>query len=876
MERPHAAAPQEVLEALQATADGLTDAEAARRRERYGLNRLAPAAPASAWRVLFSQLESVIVYLLAAAIAISLAFGDRLEAAAIAVVLAINTLLGFVTELRARRAMEALLDLDVPRAAVIRSGELRSIDAAELVPGDVIRLDTGRQVPADARLLDASDLTADEAPLTGESLPVTKAPLADVAPDAPLAERPTMVHKGTTIVTGVGRAVVTATGGSTEVGRIGALARAITLEPTPLERKLDVLGRRLVWLTLAVAGLVAGLGIFNALPLDAVIETAIALAIAAVPEALPAVATITLAVGVRRMARRQALVRRLPSVETLGSVTVVCTDKTRTLTSGDMQVVRVWTNAHDVAVRVDRPEIPGDAVDAVRALLETAARASRDQPSSADGAAHSGDPVDRAMVSAARAVGVDPAVSDESPAALLPFSSERKLMAAFFETDGVLTACAKGAPRAILTVCSTVLERGQARPIDDDAHGRLVAINDAFARDGLRVLAVARGGVRDAAAAALTDLTLIGFVGLADPPAPGVKETIRRLRTAGLRTVMLTGDQRLTAEAIGRELGVLDAGAEAMGGHDLDALPPDARDATIARQSAFSRISPEHKLTIVRALQSRGEIVAMLGDGVNDAAALKQADVGVAMGKRGTDVAKQAAAIVLENDRFETIGAAVEEGRVIFDNIRKFVFYLFSCNLAEVLVLLAAGVAGLPLPLLPLQLLWLNLATDTFPALALALEPAETDVMHRPPRRPDEALLSAAFLRAVFVYAAAITAVTLTAFIWTLTSSPAQATTMAFLTLALAQTFHLGNARSDSAVLAPRRALANPFALGAVALVLTLQVIVMTWPPLAHVLRLAPLSGRDWAVAVALALVPAVIGQIVKSVRTVRGGGRDS
>ena len=867
----HAQPAADVLAALGGDAGGLSQAEAQRRLQQHGPNRVDPPAPTSAWHILLAQIRSVIVYLLVAAIVISLFFGDRVEAAAIAAVLVINTGLGFITELRARRAMEALINLEVPRAVVRRDGELRAIDASDVVPGDIVELETGRQIPADARLIESSDLAVDEAPLTGESLPIRKSPEAIVAAQAPLAERPAMVYKGTTVVAGIGRAVVTATGPDTEVGRIGVLTGAITLEPTPLERRLDALGRRLVWLTILIAGLVAGLGILHEQPMSRVFETAIALAIAAVPEALPAVATIALAVGVNRMARRHALVRRLPAVETLGSVTVVCTDKTRTLTSGEMTVVRVWAAGHDLSV--DRRDgLPEEARLAMTALLAAAAAASRGQASPSGGAAPGGDPVDLAMLAAADAIGAA-APDARNAAGVVPFSSDRKLMAVFFRSDGDIVAHAKGAPRAILEICSLAAAAAGVRPLDDETRREMLAVNDALAADGLRVLAVASGPVAAAAPESLSGLTLLGFVGLADPPAPGVRETIGRLKAAGLRTVMLTGDQRLTAEAIGRALGLLEPGATAMNGADLDTLAEDARAGVIRRQAAFSRISPEHKLTVVQALQRGGEIVAMFGDGVNDAAALKQADVGVAMGVRGTDAAKQAAAIVLQDDRFDTIAAAVEEGRVIFDNIRKFVFYLFSCNVAEVLVLLGAGVAGLPLPLLPLQLLWLNLVTDTFPALALAMEPADADVMQRPPRRPDEALLSAAFLSRIFLYAGLITLSTLGAYLWALEASPDRAVTMAFMTLAFAQTTHLGNARSDSAVLRPARALANPYAIGAIALTIALQLVAIFFAPLASLLQLAPLDGRQWAIVIGAGLCPGVVGQAIKLLEHYRRAG---
>ena len=872
----HALSVAATLAAAETGRSGLSDSEAASRLERYGPNRLSPPRPVSALAILRDQLTGVVVLLLLAAAVISLILGDRLEAAAIAAVLAINTLIGFFTEWRARRAMEALLDLDVPRATVVRGGELRVIDAQLLVPGDVIDVNAGHRVPADARLVSTIDLRVTEAALTGESLPISKRADVELEDNAPLAERLNLLFKGTTVVAGTGRAVVIATGAQTEVGRIGTLVGLVQEERTPLERRLDSLGRRLVWLALGVAALVAILGAVQGAPLGLVVETGIALAVAAVPEALPAVATIALAVGMRRMARRHALVRRLPAVETLGSTTVVCTDKTRTLTSGEMTVVRVWAAGREFDLLGE----PASADEDLARVLRTAVLASRQQASavgtSADdpraGNSAAGphvDPVDAAVQQAAARIGLgrtDPADAGRL-AGFVPFSSDRKFMASFHEMEGRLVASAKGAPRRILDLSARVWASDGERPLDEQQRASLVAVNDDLAVRGLRVLAVGSGEVGEASEAGLGELTFLGFLGLADPPAAGVKETIARLRTAGLRTLMLTGDQRLTAEAVGRELGVLGPGDRTMDGRELDELTGAARDQAIGRTHAFSRVTPEHKLAIVQSLQSRGEIVAMLGDGINDAAALKKANVGVAMGIRGTDVAKEAAAIVLQDDRFETVAAAVEEGRVIFDNIRKFVFYLFSCNVAEVFVLLVAGLAALPLPLAPLQLLWLNMVTDTFPALALAMEPGDPDVMRRPPQDPEEAILSRSFLASVLAFGVLITLSTLTAFVWSLGRAPDHAPTIAFMTLAFAQIAHLGNARSRGPVLRLERALANPYALAGAGLALLLQLAAATVEPLARILRVAPLDAVEWMVVVGLALLPALGGQMLKLVR---------
>ena len=855
--RWHAQPIETVLRGLETTAQGLSQKDAARRLERFGPNRLPGPPRVPAFRILLSQFRSVVVILLVAATAVSLLLGDSLEAAAIAAVLAINAALGFTTEFRARRAMEAILLLDVPRATVLRDGALRVIDAHDLAPGDIVELNAGQQVPADARVIESTDLRTNEAALTGESLPSSKHARQTLEDDTPLADRSNMAYSGTTVVAGVGRAAIVATGRATEVGRIGELTGGVTLEPTPLERRLDALGRVLVWVTLGVAALVASLGALQGAPLDLIVQMGIALAVAAVPEALPAVATIALAVGMHRMAARNALVRRLPAVEALGSTTVVCTDKTRTLTSGNMEVVRVWSAGREIGLAPGaEAHLDARATQVIEvALLASAAPAVPHPETQASGI----DPVDRAIADAAARLGIDRArlLEGSAEAGSVPFSSDRKFMAVFLRSGSGLAACVKGAPARVLDFCG---EPGRGEP----TRTALVEVNDNLAREGLRVLGVASGQVRDAGEHALGGLTFLGFIGLADPPAAGVKETIARLKRAGLRTVMLTGDQRLTAEAVGRELGLLQGDERVVGGQELEHLSGDELQAAAAHAGVFSRITPEHKLRIVQALQARGEIVAMLGDGVNDAPALKKADVGVAMGTRGTDVAKEAAAIVLRDDRFETIAAAVEEGRVVFDNIRKFVLYLFSCNVAEVLVLLAAGISGLPLPLLPLQLLWLNMITDTFPALALAMEPAEADVMHRPPRRPEEAILSRPFLLRILLYGALITGATLAAFLWGLAGPPGRATTMAFMTLALAQIAHLGNARRVGPVLDPGGAAANPYAIGAVALSIGLQVATLYVDPLPRLLRVTPLEPGEWLIVGACAVVPVLVGQGLK------------
>ncbi|HEX6308476.1 MAG TPA: HAD-IC family P-type ATPase [Longimicrobiales bacterium] len=883
----HAGHLDALLNALSSGPDGLSEDEAGSRLERFGPNSLEAVKPVSAWRILLHQFRSVVVLLLLAAAAVAWLLGDLIEAVAVLGVLAINAALGFTTELRARTAMAALLRLEVPKATVRREGHAQEVDATLLVPGDVILIEAGQAVPADARLITATELRTNESALTGESLPVDKDAGAVLPEDTPLAERANAIYMSTAIVAGSGKAVVAATGMHTEVGRIGGLVSTIREERTPLERRLDALGRRLVWVTLAVGIIVVGVGVWRGEPLGRMIETGIALAIAAVPEGLPAVSTIALAIGVARMARRHALVRRLPAVEALGSATMVCTDKTGTLTAGEMTASELWVGGRtyditgtgytpDGTFTCDGHVADASADAALAAALRIGVLANRASLVEEDGVWRSrGDPTEAALLVAASKAGLDyrelrgrlPEVAE------IPFSSERMLMATFHHDGDRIVAHVKGAPARIIELCDRLVLDGRIVELDDGLRERALEQNRTMAARGLRVLALANGERGGTGPDDLGGLILIGLVGISDPPAPGVQETIDAFRAAGIRTVMITGDQRLTAEAVARGLGILREGEHVIEGRELKHIESETQRDRLHSVSALARVSPEDKLHIVEAFQRSGHIVAMLGDGVNDAAALKRADIGVAMGIRGADVAKESAAVVLQDDRFSTIGAAIEEGRVIFDNIRKFVFYLFSCNVAEVFVILGAGLAGLPQPLLPLQILWLNLITDTFPALSLAAEPAETDVMQRPPRDPREAILSAAFVSRIGFYALLITSATLGAFIWGLrddAADMARAVTIAFVTLALAQTLHLANARGGGPALRWRRVISNRWALGAAALTVALQLLAVYFSPLARLLGVVPLAARDWLIIAPLALIPAVVGQALAGGRGTR------
>jgi Ca2+-transporting ATPase len=832
--------------------------------------------------VLLGQIRSVLVLLLVVAAVVAAATGDVADVVAIAAVLVLNVAIGFVTELRARRAMEALLRLEVLRARVVREGRSREVDARELVPGDVILVEAGQIVAADARLLEATELRTVEAALSGEPGSVHKSALATPAADADIADRRTMLYKTTSVVAGSARAVVVATGMSTEVGRIGELAQRVTKGRTPLERRLDALGRRLAVVAVGVAVLIAGVGAWQGVPLGRLLETAIALAVAAVPEGLPVVGTIAMAVGVRRMALRRALIRHLPVVETLGSASVICTDKTGTLTAGQMtaRVLRLAEREITVTGGGFAPEgqflaaghpVAPEADPVLTLALRVGALANAAELHRRNGIWHPvGDPTDVAFLVLAAKAGIERERLLEEWALdrQLPFSSERMLMAAFHRRDGAIVAFVKGAPRPVLERCHHMATPAGVRVLPEAEREALLAVNRDLAARGLRVLALATGQVEAAEEPGLTNLTWVGFAGLSDPPAEGVPETIRAFRDAGIRTVMITGDHRLTAASIARELGLMGAGDQVLEGKDIDRLSDQELDLVVPGVAVFGRASPESKLRIIAAFQRRGEVVAMLGDGVNDAAALRQADIGVAMGGRGTDLAKEASDVILEDDRFPTIGVAIEEGRVILENVRKFVVYLFSCNLAEIMVLLGAGVAGYPAALAPLQILWLNLLTDTFPALALAVEPGEPGIMRKPPADPRAAILSRPALWSAVGYALLIALATLAAFAWGLRrGDTASAATLAFMTLAFAQVFHLGNARGEGPVLSPQRAFGNRYALGAAVLAVGLQLLAALLPPLSRVLRVTPLSSSDWLVVGALGLIPAVAGQAIKVVR---------
>ena len=783
IEEPHSRTIEAVLAAAKTdSGGGLSTAEALSRKRHYGANELPTAERDPAWRRFATQFHQLVVWILIIAALIAGATGDALDAVVILAIVLLNAILGFVQEERAERALESLRNLSLPMARVWRDGGMQLLPAAELVPGDIVSLEAGDHIPADCRLIEAYALTIQEAALTGESSAVEKDAHGRVAGSASLADRTNMAYFGTSVTTGKGSAVVVATGSATELGKIAGMLAREPREPTPLQRRLAALGRVLVAVCLGIVALIAALLLARGLPLSEVLLPAISLAVAAVPEGLPAVVTVALALGLRRLVRRNALVRKLPSVETLGSVNVICSDKTGTLTRNEMTVRELLIDnrryrfsgggySPEGAITADNSAT--ESTYAFGADLDLAlsigrhcngARIVRDESGRWTVV---GDPTEGALIVAAMkrgAVGAEPSLRMEYE---VPFDSTRKIMSTIHRRgDGTRVMFVKGAPEAVLRRSTQVRLAGGDRPLADEQRTMILNRSDEMAGRALRVLGLAYRNEPDAGGeAAERELSFVGLVGMIDPPRDEARVAVARCREAGIRPVMITGDHPATARAIAAELGIADErSAVPLTGVDLDEID----DAELARRvssiSVYARVTAEHKLRIVHAWRRCGRIVAMTGDGVNDAPAVKAADIGIAMGITGTDVTKEAADMVLIDDNFASIVNAVEEGRGILDNIRKVIHYLLACNAGEVLLMLFAALFGLPVPLTALQILWINLVTDGLPALALAVEPPEPGLMNRRPPSMDVGVISWKRGRLIIVHGLMIAASALAAF----------------------------------------------------------------------------------------------------------------
>ena len=853
-------------------ARGLDDAEVRERRQRFGANELLARGKRGVLSILFDQLRSIVVVLLFLAGGLALLMGNVAEAIAVFVVIVINTAIGFVTEWRAIRSMEALRTLAKISCTLLRNGIVRQAPAEELVPGDIVLLATGDMVPADLRLIEAQKLGVDEAALTGESLPVSKG-TDTLDEQTTLFERRNMVFKGTAITRGGGKGVVAATGLHTEFGKIFEQVSEARPQHTPLEKRLNELGKRLAWAVIVIGALLAGVGILVGREIALAIEVAIALAVAAIPEGLPIVATIALARGLWRMAQRNALVTRLSAVETLGATSVILTDKTGTLTESRMVV----TTALLDGAEVELDEL-GDAttVPLLDDMLKTAVLCNDAvlQKDGKGGQGSVGSPTENALLEAAASRGLwqEDLLRDAPEVAEDPFDPDSKRMATVHKCDRGLRVAVKGAPEVVIDDCVSVSTAAGIVALDEAGRREWLARVEDLCERGLRTLAVASGSADSVDADPYAGLTLQGVFGMEDPPRPGIGDAIERCRNAGISVIMVTGDHANTARNIATEIGVLDGGEAPppLAGREVDEMLAANRHDELLRARVFSRVTPDQKLRLIELHQQQGHVVAMTGDGVNDAPALRKADIGVAMGIRGTAVAREASEMVLQDDDFGTIVAAVEHGRAIFENIRKFVVYLISCNTSEILVVSLATIAGAPLPLLPLQILFLNLVTDVFPALALGVGPARRGLMREGPRASDEGILSRRYWIEIGLYGVIMAVVTLGAMfvaVAMLEFDVGHAVTIAFSTLALAQMWHVFNMRGDMRRVFDNEITRNPWIWAALILCLGLVLAAIYLPVLSDVLRLADPGAEGWALILGASLVPLLLAPLVHRVR---------
>jgi Ca2+-transporting ATPase len=844
---------------------GLDHAEAARRLAALGPNQIVEGRRRGAARILLDQFVDVMVLVLIGAALVSGLVGEPQDTVAIIAIVVLNAGLGFIQEYRAERAVAALKALAAPQARARREGVVVTLASAELVPGDLVLLEAGNIVPADLRLIEAADLRIEEAALTGESHPAEKGLAALPDRELPVGDRRNMAYKGTVVAHGRGVGAVVGTGMRTELGRIATLLREQEGVKTPLQRRLAHFAQRLAVVVLAICGLIFGVGLLRGEAPVLMFLTALSLAVAAIPEALPAVVTVSLALGARRMVARQALVRRLSAVETLGSVTFVCADKTGTLTENRMQA----------GALLSADESASDPTGRALELLQLALGLSHDAERDAEGVIR-GDPTEAALLHAAEAAGLTKgALEARFPrAGEIPFSSERGRMTTLHRDGSEILAFTKGAPEQVLPLCTGRLVGDRVLPADEAATHRIV---ERMAADGLRVLAIATR--RFAALPAdlppgsiETGLTLAGLIGLRDPPRAGAREAIALCGRAGITVVMITGDHPATARAIARDLHILPLEhGRVLTGPELARLSDD-RLADIVRQvRVYARIAPEQKIRLVKALQAGGEIVAMTGDGINDAPALHRADIGVAMGRNGTDVAREAAHMVLLDDNFSTIVAAVGEGRRIFDNIRKFIRYALACNSAEIWTLLLAPFLGLPLPLLPIHILWINLVTDGLPGIALAVEPGERRLMDRPPRPPGESIFAQGLWQHVVWVGLLMAGVTLLTQGWAYHTGAAAWQTMTFTVLALSQLGHVLAIRSERDSLFTIGLLTNLPLLGTVVLTVGLQIGVLYVPALRPVFKTVPLTADELGLCLLLSMVVPVAVEVEKWILRRRG-----
>lgn len=888
MKEWHKMSKEEIISSLETDPhQGLSDDEVNKRLSEYGTNELKEEEKKSFLSKLIEQFSDFLILILIAAALISFFVGEGKDAIVILAIVVLNAFLGIYQEGKAEKSLEALKKMASPTAKVIRNGHLSEVPASTLVPGDIVSLDAGDIIPADLRLIESSNLKIEEASLTGESVPVEKDSSIVFQEDVSLGDRKNMAYMGTSITYGRGKGVVVETGHNTEIGKIATMIQTYEDEDTPLQKQLNKLGKFLGITTIVICIVVFLVGLLQGRELLEMFMVSISLAVAAIPEGLPAIVTIVLAIGMNRMVKRNAIVKRLLAVETLGSTTVICSDKTGTLTQNEMTVVKVYTNDKIIDVTGTGYDIYGEFkignenigdTEFLNTLLHIAVLDNdADLEKTADGYKVIGDPTEGALVTLAAKGNIQKSSANEKYPRIeeIPFDSSRKMMTTFHKNyiPNKIVSFTKGAPDIVINRCSKIKIEDKILDLTDEMKKEILEVNNRFSEDALRVLALAYREYDELPEDISPenneiDMTFVGLVGMIDPPRPEAKEAIKKCKEAGIKTIMITGDYKETAFAIAKELGMAESKEEAMMGDEINKVSDEELKEIVKKVKVFARVSPEHKVRIVTALKENGEIAAMTGDGVNDALALKKADIGVSMGITGTDVAKNTADMILTDDNFASIVAAVEEGRIIYSNIKKFVAFLLSCNIGEILIVFTSILLNLPVPLFAIQLLWLNLVTDSFPALALGVEKGDPDIMKIPPRNPDEPILTGKLLIRIALQSIAISVASLLSYIWGLSTyngDLTKARTVIFACLITAELLRAFSSRSLNYTLFKIGFFTNKTMVYAVLASFALLLVVIYVPFLQPIFHTAALGLYDWCVILGLAIIPLIVGELSKT-----------
>lgn len=865
--------------------DGLSSLEAQKRLLKYGPNILENSKKITAFEIFLDQFKDFIVMVLLAATLLSALMGELADALTITIIIILNAILGFIQEYRTEQSLDALKKLAAPMTKVLRDGVQKEIPAEDVVVDDVIVLESGDRVPADAIVIESHNLQVDESILTGESVPVSKE-AAKIKARAVSGNR-SVIYMGTVVTNGRCRAVVRDTGMRTEMGKIANMIKSIDDNETPLQKRLDRLGKVLVTGSLIICALVTVLGIIRGEPVYYMFLSGVSLAVAAIPEGLPAVVTVSLAIGVQRMLKRNAIIRKLPAVETLGCTNVICSDKTGTLTENRMTVTKIYTDGEVVDIEgekfnLNRFNIRGKNINpldntALKKLLEIGALCNNSEikvdkikvgKEVLEDVKYTGDPTEAAILALSSKCGILPEkIKYIKRIEEIPFDSDRKRMSVIVEESGLKYAYTKGAPDVIIDLCTTVYRNGKEFPLTAFEKKKILDINEKFGKEALRVLAFAyrklTPGYRLSPEYIERDLVFVGLEGMIDPPRKEAYDAVLKCKTAGIKPVMITGDHKITAAAIAKKLKILNDGDNIMTGHEIDMTDDKMLEKVCVNTSVYARVTPKHKLRIVRALKKRGFTVAMTGDGVNDAPAIKEADIGISMGKGGTDVAKEASSMILTDDNFATIVAAVEEGRIIYDNIRKFIRYLLSCNMGEVIAMFLAALTSLKLPLIPIQILMVNLVTDGLPALALGVDPPDKDIMKMKPRGAHESVFSRGLGVRIGIVGLLMAVSTLGAYIFALKyGNLERARTVAFATLVMVELIHAFECRSERNLIFEIGIFTNPYLIAAVLVSFTLFLTTIYVPVLSSVFKTTVLTGFDWLVVVFFSSIEFVFNNI--------------